>query len=163
MGEQDGDHSIHPHPEDPTGLNESKPCTWKPSSRTAPGLREIHFRLLRAPCGEMLRQLVRCDSHASNISRAITRIRRDFRVALAVPDLAREVGVSVSSFHQHFRDITANTPLQYQKELRLLEARRLLSGGETAVTTVPGRGRCQPRRRTTPEPDETAARPNPSW
>jgi AraC-like DNA-binding protein len=99
-------------------------------------LREIHFRLLMAPHGGMLRQLLLHDSHASNVSRAIGRIRRDFRTPLTVPKLAQEVGMSVSSFHKHFREITANTPLQYQKELRLLEARRLLSTGRHAVTTV---------------------------
>ena len=55
--------------------------------------RELHFRLLRAPHGGMLRELLRHDSHASNVARAITRIRRDFRDAIAVPDLAREVGM----------------------------------------------------------------------
>jgi len=99
-------------------------------------LREIHFRLLMAPHGGMLRQLLRHDSHASNVARAIHRIRSDFRTAIAVPDLAKEVGMSVSSFHKHFREITANTPLQYQKELRLLEARRLLTAGDQPVTTV---------------------------
>ncbi len=99
-------------------------------------LREIHFRLLMAPYGGMLRQLLRHDSHASNVARAIRRIRSDFRTAIAVPDLAKEVGMSVSSFHKHFREITANTPLQYQKELRLLEARRLLATGDQPVTTV---------------------------
>jgi AraC-like DNA-binding protein len=99
-------------------------------------LREIHFRLLLAPHGGMLRRLLRHDSHASNVSRAIAHIRRDFRSALAVPDLARRVGMSPSSFHKHFRDITSSTPLQYQKELRLQEARRLLSAGDHAVTTV---------------------------
>ncbi len=99
-------------------------------------LREIHFRLLMAPHGGMLRQLLRPDSHASNVSHAIARIRRDFRTSMAVPDLARAVGMSVSSFHKHFREITASTPLQYQKELRLLEARRLLTTGQHAVTTV---------------------------
>jgi AraC-like DNA-binding protein len=98
--------------------------------------REIHFRLLMAPYGGMLRALLRHDSHASNVSRAITRIRRDFRSSLAVPELAREVGMSTSSFHKHFRDITSSTPLQYQKELRLLEARRLLSVGDHSVTTI---------------------------
>ncbi len=44
--------------------------------------------------------------------------------------------MSVSSFHKHFRDITSSTPLQYQKDLRLLEARRMLSAGGLAVTTV---------------------------
>jgi AraC-like DNA-binding protein len=98
--------------------------------------REIHFRLLMAPHGGMLRNLLRVDSHASNIARAIARIRRDFRSAIAVPELARDTGMSPSSFHKHFRDITSTTPLQYQKELRLLEARRLLAAGEQSVSTV---------------------------
>jgi AraC-like DNA-binding protein len=98
--------------------------------------REIHFRLLMAPHGGMLRQLLRHDSHASNVARAISRIRRDYRTPLAVPDLARDVGMSLSSFHKHFREITASTPLQYQKELRLLEARRMLASGRHAVTTI---------------------------
>ncbi|MFT5681919.1 MAG: AraC-like DNA-binding protein [Myxococcota bacterium] len=99
-------------------------------------LRELHFRLLMAPHGGMLRELLRHDSHASHIARAISLIKRDFRSMIAVPDLAREVGMSASSFHKHFRDVTANTPLQYQKSLRLLEARRMLSSGEHSVTSV---------------------------
>lgn len=99
-------------------------------------IREIHFRLLMAPQGGMLRELLRHDSHASSVARAIRRIRDDFRVSISVAELAREVGMSVSSFHKHFRDITSNTPLQYQKELRLLEARRLLSTGAHQVTAV---------------------------
>jgi len=98
--------------------------------------RELHFRLLMAPHGGMLRELLRHDSHASHISRAIARIRRDFKAQLAVADLAREVGMSASSFHKHFREITSNTPLQYQKELRLIEARRMLTGGGHSVTSV---------------------------
>jgi AraC-like DNA-binding protein len=103
----------------------------------APLLRkELHFRLLMAPQGGMLRQLLRHDSHASAIARAITKIRRNFRSALKVPSLAREVGMSASSFYKHFKDVTSTTPLQYQKELRLLEARRLLSSGTGSVTDV---------------------------
>lgn len=99
-------------------------------------LREIHFRLLMAPHGGMLRELLRHDSHASNIARAIARIRRDFRNSLAVTELAREIGMSASSFHKNFRAITSSTPLQYQKELRLLEARRLLATGDQTVSSV---------------------------
>jgi AraC-like DNA-binding protein len=99
-------------------------------------LREIHFRLLMAPHGGMLRKLLRHDSHASNVARAIARIRRDFRQAIPIPELAREIGMSSSSFHKHFRNITATTPLQYQKELRLLEARRMLAAGEESVSGV---------------------------
>lgn len=89
-------------------------------------LKEIHFRLLASPSGNMLRALLRHDSTASQVARAIRHIRRGFRERIAVPELARSLGMSQSSFHQHFKAVTETTPLQYQKELRLLEARRLL-------------------------------------
>jgi AraC-like DNA-binding protein len=98
--------------------------------------KEIHYRLLVAPFGGMLRSLIRRDSNASAIARAIGHIRGDIRSPLAIPDLARRVGMSASSFHRHFRTITATTPLQYQKELRLLEARRLLKTGGASVTVA---------------------------
>ncbi|MEX0345026.1 MAG: AraC family transcriptional regulator N-terminal domain-containing protein [Rhizobiaceae bacterium] len=95
---------------------------------------ELHFRLLMAPHGVMLRNLLRRDSHASRIGQAIERIRRDYQVPIKVNELAGEAGMSVSSFHQHFKSVTATTPLQYQKELRLVEARRLIVGGEKSVS-----------------------------
>jgi len=98
--------------------------------------KEIHYRLLVAPFGGMLRSLIRHDSTASAIARAIGHIRADIRSPLAIPDLARRVGMSASSFHKHFKTITSTTPLQYQKELRLLEARRLLKSGGAAVTAA---------------------------
>ena len=98
--------------------------------------KEIHYRLLVAPFGGMLRSLIRHDSNASAIARAIGHIRGDIRSPIAIPDLARRVGMSASSFHQHFKTITSTTPLQYQKELRLLEARRLLKTGGVSVTTA---------------------------
>ena len=98
--------------------------------------REIHYRLLTAPFGGMLRSLIRHDSSASAIARAIGYIRNNLRSPIAVPLLAQEVGMSVSSFHGHFKAITSTTPLQYQKELRLLEARRLLTTGGASVTTA---------------------------
>ena len=97
---------------------------------------EIHFRLLMAPHGGMLRNLLRRDSHASRIARAIERIRRDYRVSMKTNELANEVGMSVSSFHEHFRAVTATTPLQYQKDLRLMEARRLIFEGEHSVSAA---------------------------
>jgi AraC-like DNA-binding protein len=97
---------------------------------------EIHYRLLVAPFGGMLRRLIRHDSDASAIARAIGHIRADIHSPIAVPDLARQVGMSASTFHKHFKTITSTTPLQYQKELRLLEARRLLKTGGASVTTV---------------------------
>lgn len=99
-------------------------------------LKEIHYRLLVSPLGHMLRSLIRHDSHASAVSRAIALLRRDFRSPMVVEELARTVGMSVSSFHQHFKAVTSSSPLQYQKNLRLLEARRLLVSGRASVTTV---------------------------
>jgi AraC-like DNA-binding protein len=96
--------------------------------------KEIHYRLLVAPFGGMLRSLLRHDSHASAISRAIGHIRADLRAPITIPELARRVGMSASSFHKHFKTITATTPLQYQKDLRLLEARRLLRVSGASVT-----------------------------
>ena len=98
--------------------------------------REIHYRLLVAPFGGMLRSLIRHDSNASAIARAIGHIRGGIGSPIAIPDLARRVGMSASSFHKHFKTITSTTPLQYQKELRLLEARRLLKMGGASVTTA---------------------------
>lgn len=99
-------------------------------------IRELHYRLLTAPFGGTLRSLIRYDSAASAIANAIAAIRERYRAPLAVAELAREVGMSVSAFHRHFKAVTASSPLQYQKDLRLLEARRLLRTGTVTVTTV---------------------------
>lgn len=99
-------------------------------------VREIHYRLLTAPFGGMLRDLMRHDSHASAVACAIAQIRRSFHHTIAVPQLARQVGMSASAFHKHFKAVTAVTPLQYQKELRLLEARRLLLSGAASVSSA---------------------------
>lgn len=98
--------------------------------------RELHFRLLVGGQGAMLRTLLRRDSHASQIARAIEQLRLDFRETLEIPQLARSVGMSTSAFHKHFKHVTATTPLQYQKDLRLTEARRLLMRGTYSVSTA---------------------------
>lgn len=98
--------------------------------------KEIHYRLLRDPIGGMLRRLIRYDSHAALVARAIAILRRDFRSAMVVSELAREVGMSVSSFHRHFKAVTSLSPLQYQKELRLLEARRTIRAGSRSISTT---------------------------
>ncbi len=97
-------------------------------------LREVHFRLLQAPCGGMLRNLLRQNSHASKISKAIALIRGNYSESLVVDDVAKSVGMSASSFFHHFKVITESTPLQYQKNIRLLEARRLLMAEGESVT-----------------------------
>lgn len=94
--------------------------------------KEVHYRLLTASFGGMLRSLIRYDSAASAVANAIGEIRRRFRESLVVADLARRVGMSVSAFHRQFKAVTALSPLQYQKDLRLLEARRHLRGPQLA-------------------------------
>lgn len=102
-------------------------------------LREIHYRLLLSPIGGMLRRLLIADSIASRIAKAIAMLRSEFRTPFAVSDLAHHAGMSASSFHEHFKSVTGTTPLQYQKDLRLIEARALrvekgLSVSEIAYT-----------------------------
>ncbi|WP_109466829.1 AraC family transcriptional regulator [Albibacillus kandeliae] len=98
--------------------------------------REIHFRLLMAAHGGMLRRLALRDSHESRIHRVLGHIRTDYAAPLRVPDLADMAGMSPSSFHEHFRAITASTPLQYIKDMRLLEARRQIQAGGVAISGV---------------------------
>ena len=99
-------------------------------------LREIHFRLLLAQHGGMLRQLLQRGSQADRIAKAIARIKQSYATSLTVAELASVAGLSPSSFHEHFKALTATTPLQYQKELRLLEARRLLMNGTHSVSSA---------------------------
>jgi len=99
-------------------------------------LREIHYRLLLASIGKMLRNLLVADSHASRVAKAIRRLRSEYRFPLRVQDLAKSAGMSASSFHQHFKAVTGTTPLQYQKDLRLIEARALLTERSHTVSGV---------------------------
>ena len=99
-------------------------------------LREIHFRLLMSPIGGMLRSLLSIDSHASRVAKAIIQIRREFRQTLSVPELAQSAGMSLSSFHSHFKQVTGTTPLQYQKDLRMIAARDLLRAGRHSVASA---------------------------
>jgi AraC-like DNA-binding protein len=99
-------------------------------------LREIHYRLLLAPIGKMLRSLLVADSHASRVTKAIRRLRSEYRFPLRVQDLAKSAGMSASSFHEHFKAVTGTTPLQYQKDLRLIEARALLTARSHTVSDV---------------------------
>jgi len=99
-------------------------------------LKEIHFRLLMSPIGGMLRNLLSVDSHASRISKSIIRISTNFREPLIVAELAQLAGMSQSSFHEHFKSVTGTTPLQYQKDLRMIEARTLLTRGVRSVSVA---------------------------
>lgn len=97
--------------------------------------REILYRLLTGPHGPMLRHVATTGSRLNQVSRAIAAIRRRFDAPIRIDDVAAEAGMSPSSLHAHFKAITRMTPLEYQKQLRLQEARRLmLVGGATAST-----------------------------
>jgi AraC-like DNA-binding protein len=98
--------------------------------------REILYRVLQGPQGCMLRQLATPDSALARISSAIQRIRRDFSKPLRIAALAEQVAMSESSFHRHFKSATALSPLQYQKQLRLLQARQLLTTHGSSVTSA---------------------------
>jgi AraC-like DNA-binding protein len=93
-------------------------------------MREICFWLLTGPHAGEVCKLVLPNSQTQRITRAIHMLREQFSKPLRIEELAAASGMSASSFHQHFRALTAMTPLQYQKQLRLLEARRLLIDGD---------------------------------
>jgi AraC-like DNA-binding protein len=95
----------------------------------APGIeREILWRLLTGPQGATVRQIGLADSHLAHLARAIQWIRRNYARTIRVEDLASLAMMSVSSFHHHFRSLTSMAPVQYQKQIRLHEARaRLLT------------------------------------
>ena len=90
--------------------------------------REIIYRLLRGEQGDRLRHIAALNGYTPHIVKAIGRLRKDFDQPLRIDSIARELGLSVSGFHHHFKAVTAMSPLQFQKRLRLQEARRLMLG-----------------------------------
>lgn len=99
-------------------------------------LREIHFRLLLEGHGGMLRRLAYPDSYESRINRAILKLQKDFAEPICVQELAALVGMSASSFHEHFKAVTSTTPLQFLKDVRLLVAQQKLLATALPVSTV---------------------------
>ena len=90
-------------------------------------IKEIIYRLLRGEQGARLGHLMG-NGDARRISRAIGHLRENYAQPLRMDDIARELGMSVSGFHHHFKSVTAMSPLQFQKQIRLQEARRLMLG-----------------------------------
>jgi AraC-like DNA-binding protein len=88
--------------------------------------REILWRLLTGPHGAIVRQIGLADSGTSHVSRAIRWIRDNYAEPMRIEDLARMAGMSAAAFHRHFRAVTTMSPLQFQKRIRLQEARALL-------------------------------------
>jgi transcriptional regulator GlxA family with amidase domain len=87
---------------------------------------EILIRLLRSPIGGRVAQIGQADSRLQRVAKAVSWVQANYDQTLDVERLAAMVHMSVSTFHQHFKSVTAMSPLQFQKALRLQEARRLM-------------------------------------
>ncbi|WP_178081333.1 MULTISPECIES: AraC family transcriptional regulator [unclassified Pseudomonas] len=96
--------------------------------------REILYRVLQGPHGWMLRDIAAPDSAMARVNLAIQHIRQDFAEPIRVDALAQLASMSVSAFHRHFKAVTALSPLQYQKRVRLLQARTLMVANASSVT-----------------------------
>jgi AraC-like DNA-binding protein len=98
--------------------------------------RELHYWLLNGRHGGGIRALGVTDSHAQRISRAVAHLRRYFMEPVRIETLAKAAGMSLSVFYTHFRSITSITPIQFQKQLRLIEARRLMFADGAAISVA---------------------------
>lgn len=97
-------------------------------------VREMHYWLLAGRHGSAIRRLGWPDGHVQRIARAVALLRSDYAQRIPVGRLAAAAGMSPSSFHQHFRAVTSLSPLQFQKQLRLIEARRLMLSGDMSAS-----------------------------
>lgn len=98
--------------------------------------REIIFRLLAGGQGARLSHLIASGGDTRRISKAIGHLREHFDQPISMEEIANELGMSVSGFHHHFKSVTAMSPLQFQKQIRLQEARRLMLGEELDAATA---------------------------
>ena len=98
--------------------------------------REILYRVLQGPHGWMLREIAAPDTAMARVSLAIQWIRRNFAETIRVETLAQRAAMSVSAFHRHFKAVTTLSPLQYQKRVRLLQARMLMVASARSVTNA---------------------------
>jgi AraC-like DNA-binding protein len=112
----------------------------RPASRPvlqAQRIREFHYWLLAGKHGPEIRRLGWPDGHSQRVARTVAVLRAEYARPLRVQQLAAAAGMSPSSFHQHFRAVTSLSPLQFQKQMRLIEARRLMiSEGLTASSAA---------------------------
>jgi AraC-like DNA-binding protein len=99
-------------------------------------IREIIYRLLKGEQGARLSHLLAAGADTRRISRALKQLREHIDAPLRIESIARELGMSVSGFHHHFKSVTAMSPVQYQKQLRLQEARRLMLGEDMDVASA---------------------------
>ena len=86
--------------------------------------------MIRTPSSNLKASGLISGCAVARISRAIGRLRKHYDQPLKIDEIARELGMSVSGFHHHFKSVTSMSPLQFQKQMRLQEARRLMLGEE---------------------------------
>lgn len=98
--------------------------------------KEIVFRLLKGAQGKRMRQLAVLNGNHHRIMQAIERLHDQYDASIRIADLARELGMSTSSFHRKFKAVTDMTPLQFQKQIRLQEARQLMLGEDLNASTA---------------------------
>lgn len=144
-----------PHPGKPSagvgmGLGTMTPALMEPINRLvellnepdaipvlAPMIqREIHYRLLLSDQAPRLRQIASVDSQGHRIAKAIDWLKTNYASQLRIEDLAASVQMSAPTFHHHFRQLTAMSPLQYQKTLRLNEAKRLMLNQQLSASSA---------------------------
>lgn len=99
-------------------------------------IREIIYRLLRGEQGARLSHLLASEGDTRRITRAVNHLREHMEEPLVIENLARELGMSVSGFHYHFKNVTAMSPVQFQRQIRLQEARRLMLGEDLDVASA---------------------------
>lgn len=99
-------------------------------------VRELHYWLLEGRHGPAIRKLGWPEGPAQRVARAVAVLRAEFMQALPVERLAATAGMSPSSFHHHFRTVTSLSPLQFQKQLRLIEARRLMASEGASASSA---------------------------
>jgi AraC-like DNA-binding protein len=97
---------------------------------------ELYYRLLQSPMGDTLRQIGQRNDRFQQLKTAADWLAVNHSEPVNIPDLAASVGMSVTSFHRHFKAVTGFSPLAFQRHIRLLEARKLLKAGDVNVSRV---------------------------
>ena len=98
--------------------------------------REILFRVLQGPLGWMLRDIATPETHMARIHKVINWLKQNYMQSIRVEELAEMSALSVSAFHRHFRAVTSLSPVQYQKRMRLMQARLRLSTSDASITAI---------------------------
>ncbi|MDM9628179.1 AraC family transcriptional regulator [Rhizobium sp. S152] len=99
-------------------------------------LRELHYRVLVGPQGSAMIAALRQQGSAGKISRSLAWLREHYGSEISIADLAKDAGMSVASYHAHFKDLTGSSPIQYVKAMRLHEARLMIARGESTIAEV---------------------------